>query len=55
MKIFLASVDVYDELLKVSDNDHKLNILFSFYDLTVSTIPFRKEVWKRIMKEKINK
>lgn len=51
MKIFLASVDVYDELLKVSDN-RELHLLFSFYDLFISPIPFRKTVWSRIIKEK---
>ena len=54
MKIYLASMDVYDRLLKVC-GDKEINLLFSYYDLSDNcTIPFRKKVWKELMDENIS-
>lgn len=42
VKIYFAAPD-YDKLL-----DMQKNILYSFYDLTVSKIPFRKKLGRII-------
>lgn len=39
MKIYFAAPD-YDKLLALQKN-----VLYSFYDLVVSKIPFRKKTW----------
>ncbi len=45
MKIYLASVEEHS-----IKKTQQIKILLSFYDLTINTIPFRKETFK-IIKE----
>ena len=46
MRIYFAAPD-RDELLSKQGN-----VLYSFYDLTVSKIPFRKKTWAYYLKMK---
>ena len=46
MKIYFAALD-RDELLNKQGN-----VLYSFYDLTVSPIQFRKKTWAYYLKNK---
>lgn len=46
MKIYFASMGLVD--INKEREREDLNILLSFYDLTISLIPFRKETFKWI-------
>ena len=45
MKIYFASVETHIYIMLS-------NILFSYYDITDSPIPFRKESWRKIIENK---
>lgn len=47
MKIYLAAIEPFN--LKFDTH-----VLLSFYDIYISTIPFRKETWKEIKDENIS-
>ena len=49
MKIYFAAPD-YNELFK-----YQKNVLYSFYDLTVSPIQFRKKTWAYLLEKKNKK